>query len=308
MPDYELVLWDKNRFDISSVEFVKEACQMYKWAFAADYIRLYALYKEGGIYLDSDVFIRNRLDCFLHHLAFSCVEFHPGIAFKHGSESLLNFDGTPRKRGTIIPGIGIQAAVLGGVKGHSFFKSCMASYQNRRFILKSGKTNSNQIAPSIYAMVAEDFGFVYKDRKQDLKEGLVVYPSETFAGHLNQATRASFAMHLCAGSWRPPRQHGFFKKATKRLKKCKALRILVKKRPIETNIKYRMASPGMVSIDMFSEGEFLLESISLGKQEKGKHELNWQCKELPAGRYICRIKNNDQIIREFYFLKRPITE
>jgi mannosyltransferase OCH1-like enzyme len=67
MPEYELVLWDTNRFDVNSVPFVAEAVSVKKWAFAADYIRLYALYTEGGIYLDTDVFVRksftNLLDC-----------------------------------------------------------------------------------------------------------------------------------------------------------------------------------------------------------------------------------------------------
>jgi mannosyltransferase OCH1-like enzyme len=55
MPEYELVLWDKNKFDIKSVPFVEEACKVKKWAFAADFIRLYAIYNEGGIYMDTDV-------------------------------------------------------------------------------------------------------------------------------------------------------------------------------------------------------------------------------------------------------------
>ena len=55
LPDYDFVLWDKSHFDIHSVPWVEQACSAKKWAFAADYIRLYALYNYGGIYLDSDV-------------------------------------------------------------------------------------------------------------------------------------------------------------------------------------------------------------------------------------------------------------
>lgn len=55
LPDYEIWLWDSNRFDIESSMWVKEAYEMKKYAFCADYIRLYALYNYGGIYLDSDV-------------------------------------------------------------------------------------------------------------------------------------------------------------------------------------------------------------------------------------------------------------
>ena len=44
--------------------YVREALQCRKWAFAADVIRLYALYKWGGIYMDSDVIVKKSLDDF----------------------------------------------------------------------------------------------------------------------------------------------------------------------------------------------------------------------------------------------------
>ena len=43
---------DGNSFDFNSVPYVRDAMKAKKYAFAADYIRLYALYTEGGIYLD----------------------------------------------------------------------------------------------------------------------------------------------------------------------------------------------------------------------------------------------------------------
>ena len=79
IPDYEIVCWDKERFDIESVPFVKHAYACRKYAFAADYIRLYALYTEGGIYLDSDVMAFKRFDRFLHHTAFSSIEYIPAM-------------------------------------------------------------------------------------------------------------------------------------------------------------------------------------------------------------------------------------
>ena len=44
LPDYQFVLWNKERFDIHSVEWVEQAYEAKKYAFAADYIRLYAVY------------------------------------------------------------------------------------------------------------------------------------------------------------------------------------------------------------------------------------------------------------------------
>ena len=68
MPDYEWKLWNTENFDIeNSIPYVKDAFACKKWAFVADYIRLYALYTEGGIYLDSDVKVLKRFDDFLHH-------------------------------------------------------------------------------------------------------------------------------------------------------------------------------------------------------------------------------------------------
>ena len=66
LPDYEIRLWDLSRFDIDSSVWCKEAFEMKKYAFAADYIRCYALYKEGGIYLDSDVELLRSFDDLLH--------------------------------------------------------------------------------------------------------------------------------------------------------------------------------------------------------------------------------------------------
>ena len=68
MPDYQIKCWDANSFDFSSVPYVEQAIKARKWAFAADYVRLYALYTEGGIYLDSDVEVFKRFDYFLQYL------------------------------------------------------------------------------------------------------------------------------------------------------------------------------------------------------------------------------------------------
>ena len=56
LPDYQIKLWNTENFDMSKAPaYVREAFEQRKWAFASDYIRMYALYTEGGVYLDSDV-------------------------------------------------------------------------------------------------------------------------------------------------------------------------------------------------------------------------------------------------------------
>ena len=93
LPDYKIKKWDTHNFDIYSIPFVAEACKMRKWAFACDYIRVYALYTEGGIYLDSDVFVRNSLDFCLANRAFSAVECYPDLVEKIYAEGQVDAEG-----------------------------------------------------------------------------------------------------------------------------------------------------------------------------------------------------------------------
>jgi hypothetical protein len=203
MPDYEFVLWDTNKFDINSNLFVKEAVAEKKWAFAADYIRLYALYTEGGIYLDIDVLVKKRFDDFLNYNFFSSIEYHQLIIKRNNTLSLLNGDGSSKILDTSKPGIGIQAAVLGSIKGLPYLKDCLEFYKDRKFIINEGGNYYNQIiAPDIYAMVAEKYGFKYKDELQILDGNMLFLPSEVFAGSIEESTDNSYAIHYCAGSWR----------------------------------------------------------------------------------------------------------
>ena len=50
LPDYKFILWNRDFFDVDSVPWVKEAFSQKKYAFAADYIRLFAVYNYGGFY------------------------------------------------------------------------------------------------------------------------------------------------------------------------------------------------------------------------------------------------------------------
>ena len=110
LPSYEIILWDTKRFNIHEVPWVEQAFNTKKYAFAADYIRLYALYHHGGIYLDSDVEILKSLDNFLE------------LPYFVGAET----SGT------------IEAAILGAEKGCDWIKCCLDYYEGRNFIREDG--------------------------------------------------------------------------------------------------------------------------------------------------------------------------
>ena len=70
LKDYEIIEWNEKNFDIDSNKFVKEAYEARKWAYVSDYIRAYAIYNYGGIYLDTDVLVVESLDSLLDNRAF----------------------------------------------------------------------------------------------------------------------------------------------------------------------------------------------------------------------------------------------
>lgn len=204
MPDYELCCWDRTRFDVHTIPFVEEACQARKWAFAADYIRLHALYTEGGIYLDVDVLVKQRFDQFLGDRFFTALEIHEQYVKDHGIMELLHPDGTPKTPHSHIPGICMQAAILGSESAHPFLRDCMSWYRDKHFCLEGGGYFNHLLAPDIYAQVAEGYGFKYVEGEQTLREGMRIYPSSVFASTPSCHHPNVYAVHCCAGSWREP--------------------------------------------------------------------------------------------------------
>jgi hypothetical protein len=203
LPEYEIVCWDAKRFDVSSNKFVAQAFSVQKWAFASDYIRVFALFTEGGFYLDADVIVKKRFDNLLNCGFVTSVEYHQDVIERHDTLSLLNENGSSKIPNTRKPGIGLQAAILGARKEHPFLKRLLDWYQHRSFILNDGSYFNVTIAPDVYAMVAEkNYGFKYRDVQQNLRDDILILPSECFAGGLAQATEDSYAIHCGAGMWR----------------------------------------------------------------------------------------------------------
>lgn len=54
-PDYKIIEWNEDNFDISQNPFTQKMYTEKKWAFVSDYVRFFILQKHGGFYLDVDV-------------------------------------------------------------------------------------------------------------------------------------------------------------------------------------------------------------------------------------------------------------
>jgi hypothetical protein len=168
------------------------------------------------------------------------VEYYRDFVEEHGTLSLLNEDGSSKIPKTRKPGIGLQAAVLGGTRGHPFLKSLLDWYQDRDFIQSEGSSYDIIIAPDVYAMVAEDYGFKYRDVQQNLRGDMLILPSDYFAGAPPQATKRTYAIHCCAGTWRDENKirsmtserESVITASLKRLKRNKLLRKVLRKKPL----------------------------------------------------------------------------
>lgn len=94
-PDYEIIEWNEENFDINCNEYVREAYDAGKWAFVTDYARLWIVSNYGGIYLDTDVELVKSLDCLLEEACFlgyedeECVATGLGFGAEKGN-SIIN--------------------------------------------------------------------------------------------------------------------------------------------------------------------------------------------------------------------------
>lgn len=187
LPDYEFMLWDLNRFDINSSIWVKEAFEVKKYAFAADYIRLYALYTYGGIYLDTDVEVLRSFDSLLD------------LKYFIGKEN------TPH---------GIEAAILGAEKGTIWIKTCLAHYQNRHFNLGLGKFDTEVLPSIILNILSKEYEIIDINRKDEIDKNstnkIFRFPVDYFSPmtwdtHELNITNNTYAIHHFAGTWKKTR-------------------------------------------------------------------------------------------------------
>lgn len=70
MPDYEIVEWNEDNFDVNYNAYTKMCYGQKKFAFLTDYLRLLIVEEQGGIYFDTDVEVLRSFDDFIDLPAF----------------------------------------------------------------------------------------------------------------------------------------------------------------------------------------------------------------------------------------------
>ena len=182
LPDFELILWNEENSDLNH-PFAKYAYEHKKWAYVSDYVRLEVLYKQGGIYLDTDMFLTKSLLPLLEHRAFFGAE-----------DAQL-----------------ISCGILGAEAGHPVIAETLKYYSAHpltdryfRFAIPRVLTQAVQ---KVYPSLALDFV------KTQRLEALTIYAPEFFyplpyvkdrpfdKNFIRLATPQTYAIHLWEGSW-----------------------------------------------------------------------------------------------------------
>lgn len=204
MPDYEIKCWSEDNFDVNITNFTHQAYKKKKWSFVSDFVRLYALYTEGGIYMDTDVEVYKPFDHFLNADFFSAVEYHEDIFQKSGIHE-INSAGIPQNPDVYVGGMGILVALIGAKKGNFFVKELLDFFSNINFIREDGSLYMDVIHPAIAAKLLEKHGFKYKNELQRLPGNIIIYPDTVFVGSRYRMNKDAYALHIVTGSWREKR-------------------------------------------------------------------------------------------------------
>lgn len=177
MPDWDYKLWNEDNFDTNSTTYTKEAYEAGKYAFVSDYVRLWALFNEGGLYLDVDFEVFKPFDDLLHWDAFAGFE-----GSKHSPVMM-----------------GVIASRPNGI----WVKEQLDNYQGRHFIQEDGSFDLTTNVQYVTAKMREQ-GFLQNGQEQVYKD-LHVLPVTYFCPRQttgeNFRTENTYCEHLGLGSW-----------------------------------------------------------------------------------------------------------
>ena len=174
-PDYEIIKWSEDNYDIKKNRYMYEAYQAKAWGFVPDYIRKDLIYEYGGIYLDTDVEMIKRPDELLYQKGFCGFEGNR-VAF----------------------GLG-----FGAIKGLPILAEMRDEYNNLTF--SYDKRENMKIGPDYETEILERYGLVHNGKYQQVAD-LTVYPefilsgSDIWTGESRIADKTIFVHHY-AGSW-----------------------------------------------------------------------------------------------------------
>lgn len=182
---FKIHQWNEHNFDISKApEYVKEAYRCKKYAFVSDYVRIYALKKYGGVYLDTDVEIIRDFSEYLKD-----------------SDLVLGFESDRL----------LTTAFIASVPNHPLIEAFEKAYWSFHFVLKDGCFDLTPINDRISELAVKWGLDPDLDAYQELKDNIKIYPRDYFAAFdiynwHTKVTENTCAIHHMAASWVGPKK------------------------------------------------------------------------------------------------------
>ena len=177
MLDWEYQLWNEENFDVHCTSYTSEAYASGKYAFVSDYVRLWALEKEGGLYLDVDFEVLKPFDDLLQYQAFA------------------GFEGSKRNP--------LMMGVIASEAHGEWVTEMLHHYDGLHFLRDDGTPDLTTNVLRITAIMSAN-GFVQNGQEQDYKD-LHVFPVEYFCPRQTTGeylrTENTYCDHLGLGSW-----------------------------------------------------------------------------------------------------------
>lgn len=176
-PEYEIIRWDENNYDLDKNRYMKEAYENGAYGFVPDYARLDILYNYGGIYLDTDVELIKSLDDLLYYDAFCGVE----------KWQTLNFGGCS-----------------GAVKGNKMIKNFIEERTNDRYLYENGDVNTYTCGYRD-TMTAMKYGYIINGKCQMISNMAILsydyfHPYDYMSQRI-QKTVNTHSIHHFNGGW-----------------------------------------------------------------------------------------------------------
>lgn len=180
MPDYEIIEWNEDNFNVKQNEYVKSAYNNKKWAFVSDYARMKVLYQYGGIYFDTDVELLKPIPSeYLEMQSISCIEDFSGL---------------------VSPGL-----IYACHPNDRIIKEVLDSYE--KDVFQVDKVEQMITINMRISEILKKYGYVEEDKLQTIR-GLTVFPSEVFCGYDGhkrkiKITEKTVSVHHYTSSWLP---------------------------------------------------------------------------------------------------------
>ena len=177
MPDYQIIEWNEDNFDIHVCPYVEQAYESRKFAFVSDYARGHALYEMGGIYLDTDVEVLKSFDDLLEHRSF--------WGFEAGNY--------------------IATSTIGAVPQHEMIKAYLDQYHHREFI-QSDRSLDTTTNVQVITLLWEQQGLNLNNERQSMSGDNLVFPQAYLSPYdyrigITNSSADTYAIHHYDKTW-----------------------------------------------------------------------------------------------------------